>query len=74
MVDEGKRHAPVAMRSSFFVNDPSSATAAKRRGDCNHDGPPPFAAAHSLGVFLAGIPMIVIGIMLFSRLALCRNE
>jgi hypothetical protein len=27
-------------------NDPSSATAATRRTDCNCDGPPPFAAAH----------------------------
>jgi hypothetical protein len=27
------------------VNDPSSATAATKRADCNHDGPPPFAAA-----------------------------
>ena len=27
-------------------NDLSSATAATRRADCNHDGPPPFAAAH----------------------------
>ena len=27
-------------------NDPSSATAATRRADCNCDGPPPFAAAH----------------------------
>src|SRR5439155_83195 len=26
-------------------NDPSSATAATRRVDCNRDGPPPFAAA-----------------------------
>jgi hypothetical protein len=26
-------------------NDPSSATAATRRTDCNYDGPPPFAAA-----------------------------
>src|SRR5438094_974773 len=27
-------------------NDPSSATAATRRADCNCDAPPPFAAAH----------------------------
>ena len=27
-------------------NDPTSATAATRRADCNCDGPPPFAAAH----------------------------
>jgi len=27
-------------------NDPSSATAATRRADCNRDDPPPFAAAH----------------------------
>ena len=27
-------------------NDPSSATAATGRTDCNRDGPPPFAAAH----------------------------
>src|SRR5258706_8400651 len=27
-------------------NDPSSATAATRRADCNRDGPPLFAAAH----------------------------
>ena len=27
-------------------NDPSSATAAPRRADCNRDGPPPFAAAN----------------------------
>jgi hypothetical protein len=27
-------------------NDPSSATAAAKRADCNPDGPPPFAAAH----------------------------
>jgi len=27
-------------------NDPSSATAATRRVDCNRDGLPPFAAAH----------------------------
>ena len=27
-------------------NDPSSATAATRRADCNRDGPPPFAAAY----------------------------
>jgi hypothetical protein len=31
-------------------NDPSSATAATGRADCNHDGPPPFAAAHLGGV------------------------
>ena len=29
-------------------NDPSSATAATRRADCNCDGPPPFASAHGL--------------------------
>jgi len=31
---------------SPLSNDPSSATAATRRADCNRDGPPPFAAAH----------------------------
>ena len=34
------------MVRSLPPNDPSSATAATRRADCNHDGPPPFAAAH----------------------------
>ena len=28
-------------------NDPSSATTATSRADCNHDGPPPFAAAQA---------------------------
>ena len=31
---------------ALWPNDPSSATAATRRADCNRDGPPPFAAAH----------------------------
>ncbi|MDB6024423.1 MAG: hypothetical protein JWM68_646 [Verrucomicrobiales bacterium] len=31
---------------AMMPNDPSSATAATRRADCNRDGPPPFAAAH----------------------------
>src|SRR5437867_8917230 len=47
---------PEGHRKSFFelwshagqcaTNDPSSATAATGRADCNCDGPPPFAAAH----------------------------
>src|SRR5438093_9993762 len=36
-------------------NDPSSATAATRRADCNRDGPPPFAAAHGLGVIFCWV-------------------
>src|SRR5437867_3814756 len=34
------------MHHKMLANDPSSATAATRRADCNRDGPPPFAAAH----------------------------
>jgi hypothetical protein len=30
----------------FSVNDPSSATPATARVDCDRDSPPPFAAAH----------------------------
>jgi hypothetical protein len=33
-------------------NDPSSATAATRRADCNRDDPPPFAAAHGYASFI----------------------
>jgi hypothetical protein len=36
----------VSHRFAKWPNDPSSATAATRRADCNRDGPPPFAAAH----------------------------
>src|SRR5438105_1575292 len=36
----------VRVKASIAPNDPSSATAATRRGDGNRDGPPPFAAAH----------------------------
>jgi hypothetical protein len=39
--------APIFLPS--LPNDPSSATAATRRTDCNRDGPPPFAAAHGRG-------------------------
>src|SRR5678816_1774595 len=36
------------------ANDKASATAATRRIDCNHNGPPPFAAAHGLHHFWLG--------------------
>src|SRR6266849_8691074 len=39
-------------------NDPSSATAATRRADCNRDSPPPFAAAH--GGVLIPAPLVII--------------
>jgi hypothetical protein len=37
--------ARFAIHARFSPNDPSSATAATRRADCNREGPP-FAAAH----------------------------
>ena len=39
------RFRRVIVNEALRPNDPSSATAATRRADCNRDGPPPLAAA-----------------------------